>query len=188
MDNDTKNARKAIVGVVVCLIILASIGGAMLVVRYFPLRHAGIIEKYSAQYGLDPAFVCAVINAESRFNDNAVSSAGASGLMQIMEDTAYWIAPQAGLTDFSYDQIFDPEVNIRLGCYYLSAYLNRFGSLENALCAYNAGGGRVESWLANPEYSSDGKNLDVIPFTETRDYVERVFTRMRVYEILLKIS
>ena len=187
MSRYNKAPRGSVTGVIFCIVLLAVVVVAIFVVRYYPIRHVEIINRYSEEYDLEPAFVFAVINAESRFNDRAVSSAGASGLMQIMEDTAYWIAPMAGLSDFSYEQIFDPEVNIRLGCFYLRMYIDRFGSMDNAISAYNAGGGRVEGWLADPEMSSDGETLDNIPFAETRSYVEKVNNNMRVYRLLLKI-
>lgn len=180
-----RTSRGAAVGVIICLLLLPVVCAAMFLMHYFPVRHMGIINKYSERYNLEPAFVCAVINAESRFNEKAVSGAGASGLMQLMEDTANWIAPMAGLDDFDYGQIFDPETNIRLGCFYLNMYHERFGTLDNALCAYNAGGGSVEGWLNNPEYSSDGITLDVIPYPETRRYVENVNNYTKIYRIIL---
>lgn len=185
-DMDRRTTRKAVAGIVVCAILLAVTGAAIMIVRYYPVRHVGIIKKYSEQYGLEPAFVFAVINAESRFVDNAKSSMGASGLMQLMEDTANWIAPMAGIDDFDYAQVFDPDINIHLGCFYLNMHYKRFGSLENALCAYNAGGGSVESWLSDPQYSTDGMTLDVIPYAETRLYVERVYEYVEIYRFLLR--
>lgn len=185
MEKKRKKSRRVGPTFVVCLLVLALAGVGFVVLRY-PVRHLEIIRKYSTQYGFEPAFICAVINAESRFNADAVSGAGAGGLMQLMEDTAIWIAPSAGVSDFSFDQIFDPEVNIRLGCYYLGMYRDRFGSTELALCAYNAGGGRVEGWLADSQISSGGVSLDRIPFEETRLYVERVNNNVKVYEVLLR--
>ncbi|MCL2103190.1 MAG: lytic transglycosylase domain-containing protein, partial [Syntrophorhabdaceae bacterium] len=137
---------------------------------------------------LEPELVCALIRAESRFKADAVSRAGASGLMQIMEDTAYWLAPRAGLDDFDYAQILDPETNIRLGTYYLSILIEHFGDIEVALCAYNAGRGNVASWLDNPEYSSDGKTLDAIPYAETREYVQKVMDNEKIYGFLLRFE
>ena len=184
-----KKKNKTVRIIIICILLLAiigSVGAVVYINRYYPVQHVEIIHKYADEYGLDRSFVFAVINAESRFNENAVSRAGASGLMQIMEDTAYWLAPQAGLTDFSYDQIFDPDVNIRLGTYYLSMLIRWFGSAELALCAYNAGPGNVWAWLENPEYSSDGETLDFILFAETRNYVNRVLEYQRVYEFILR--
>ena len=168
----------AILLAVVCVVILVN--------RYYPLRHIDIIAKYAEENGLDVDFVCAVIHAESRFNENAVSSMGASGLMQIIEGTAYWLAPRVGIDDFDYGQIFEPDINIRIGCYYLGMLERHFGDTQVVLSAYNAGSGNVEEWLNNPEYSSDGKTLDHIPFPETRNYVQRVADSQRVYALILR--
>jgi len=168
------------------IIVIAAVCAVLLVRRFYPLRYLDIISKYAEEYNLSVELVCAVIHSESRFDENAVSPEGASGLMQIMESTAYWLAPQIGMDDFDYGQIFDPEINIRLGCYYLSMLGRRYGDIDVALSAYNAGSGNVEEWLKNPEYSSDEATLDHIPFTETRNYVSRVASSQRIYSILLR--
>ena len=168
-------------------LIIAVIGGVVLVNRYYPLRYVDIVNEYAAIFDLDPVLILAIIHAESRFNSNAVSRVGASGLMQIMESTAYWIAPRAGLQNFNYkNQIFDPAINIHLGAYYLSMLIETFGDTDAALAAYNAGRGNVSSWLGNPDFSSDGITLDYIPFAETRNYVNRVANNQRIYAILLR--
>jgi len=166
-------------------LIMAVIGGVALVNRYYPLHYVDIVNEHAAAFDLDPVLIFAVIHAESRFNSNAVSRVGASGLMQIMESTAYWIAPRAGLTDFNYErQIFDPSINILLGTYYLRMLVETFGDVDVALAAYNAGRGNVGNWLRNAEFSSDGMTLDYIPFAETRNYVNRVANNQRIYAIL----
>ena len=182
-----KNGKVVIViTVLLALLILAAVGAVVIINRYYPLRYADLINRYAEEFDLEPELICAVIHAESRFRANVVSRAGASGLMQIMEDTAYWIAPRAGLDDFDYGQILEPEVNIRLGSYYLSMLIARFGDLDVALSAYNAGSGTVGNWLSDPEYSSDGETLDRIPFTETREYVNKVKENQKIYAILLR--
>jgi soluble lytic murein transglycosylase len=169
------------------LLIIGGIGGVVLVNRYYPLRYVDIVNEHAEMFDLDPVLILSVIHAESRFNSNAVSRVGASGLMQIMESTAYWIAPRIGLTDFNYeDQIFDPSINILLGTYYLSMLIETFGDTSTALAAYNAGRGNVRNWLNNPYFSSDGITLDYIPFPETRNYVNRVADNQRVYALLLR--
>jgi len=169
-----------------CLTIIG-IGGVVFVNNRFPLRYVDLVNEHAEMFDLEPAFVFAVIHAESRFDSNAVSRVGASGLMQIMESTAYWIAPRVGMDDFNYEsQIFDPAINIHLGVYYLSTLNNAFGDLELALAAYNAGRGNVHRWLNNPDFSSDGVTLDYIPFPETRNYISRVADNQRIYTFLLR--
>ena len=185
MRKKTSSKAIAVIVAILVIVIIGAVGTVMFVNRYYPLNYADIIEKFSEEYGLQPELVCALIHAESRFRADAVSRAGASGLMQIMEDTAYWLAPRAGLDDFDYGQILDPEVNIHLGTYYLSILIERFDDIEAALCAYNAGRGNVTNWLGNPEYSSDGKTLDYIPYAETREYVQKVMKTQKIYAFLL---
>ena len=178
----------AFVIIMIIAVLLAAVCGFFLVRRFYPLRYADIIRKYAEEYGFAPEFICAVIHTESRFNENAVSSEGASGLMQIIESTAYWVAPQAGLEGFDFEQIFDPEINIRLGCHYLSMLERQFGDMETALSAYNAGSGNVAEWLGDSRYSSDGMTLDNIPFTETLNYTKRIADSQRIYKIILRLG
>lgn len=153
----------------------------------YPLKNVSLIYKYSNKYGLDPAFVCAVIHTESRFNDTAVSEKGASGLMQIMKQTADWGAGEIGLQDYSYDKIFAPNINIELGCWYLSKLLNQYnGNEKTALAAYNAGSGNIAKWLNDKRYSSDGENIDNIPFSQTDGYIKKVTVAKKIYTIMLK--
>ena len=173
----------------VVLIIIGLIGTIFMVNRYFPLRYVDIVNQHAQMHDLEPSLVFAVIHAESGFNSSAVSRAGASGLMQIIESTAYWLAPQIPMEEFNYTaQIFDPATNVRIGTFYLRMLYNRFGSIDVALAAYNAGSGNVSGWLSNPDYSSDGQTLDYIPFTETRNYVERVASNQRMYNIILRFE
>ncbi len=151
-------------------------------VRNYPLEYAELIDAYAEQYQLDPALVCAVIYAESSFREGAVSVDGARGLMQIMPDTGEWIASKLGEADYSAERLFEPELNIRYGCWFLNYLFNRFaGDSQKALAAYNAGQGNVDSWLKRPECSSDGVTLEHIPVRETRNYVKKVKAAHDVY-------
>ena len=159
---------------------------AFLVVRrYLPLNHTEIILHYSEIHNVDHLLVAAIINVESSFNKNAVSHAGASGLMQIMPNTAYWIAEHLGVENFVYEEmIFDPAININMGTWYIARLIDNHYTVETALAAYNAGSGNISSWLSNPEFSEDGRTLVHIPFLETRNYVERVALVRRIYSFL----
>lgn len=153
----------------------------------FPVKYYDIIENYAEVYGVDPVLISSIINVESKFNKNAVSPVGASGLMQIMEPTAVWAAEEVGLQNFNYNEmIFDPEINIRLGTWYIDRLLNNYGELDVALAAYNAGSGNVSRWLTDPEFSEDNFTLFHIPFEETRWYVKKVNINMKIYSILLR--
>lgn len=161
---------------------------AVIINYLYPRDYMDLVNRYSQEFDVDPALVLSVIRAESSFRSEAVSRAGARGLMQLMKPTAYWLAPQIGIYDFYHDMLFDPAVNIRLGTYYLSMQLDRFTYTEVALAAYNAGSGNVRSWLENSDYSSDGVTLKYIPFSETRNYVNRVIGNMRIYSVLIRLS
>ena len=183
--NNPKKNRARRVFIVLFLFLLFILVGTYILKYYFPVNHRDIIRKYAAENQLEESLVFAVIHTESRFREDAISHMEASGLMQIMRDTAYEQATMLGIENFNYDQIFDPEINIRLGTHYLARLIQQFGNIDTALAAYNAGRGNVARWLENPEFSSDGKTLHTIPFPETRNYVERVNTRQMVYRYLL---
>ena len=155
---------------------IAVIIGCMVVVglsgRRSFFRYAGQIRKYSAASDLNPALVAALIKAESGFDKKAKSEKGAVGLMQLMPETAEYIAGKVG-----YKKKIDlesPDCNIYLGTKYLEYLSEKFKDEAAVLCAYNAGEGRVALWLGDEKISSDGVTLDYIPFPETRKYVERI--------------
>lgn len=149
-----------------------------------PLEYAGLITQYALAQDLDPALVSAVILCESSFDPLAESRVGARGLMQLMEDTAGWVAHKLDEDDVSYsfDRLYDAETNIRFGTWYLGYLSRRFsGDATKIVCAYHAGQGNVDAWLANPKYSSDGVTLDVIPTQDTAAYASRVLRARDVY-------
>lgn len=149
----------------------------------YPLKYSELVEKYSAEYNLDEAFVYAVIETESGFNKDAVSEVGARGLMQIMPDTFKWLKSKTGekLPD---DALFEPEVSIRYGCFLLRYLLDEFENEKTALAAYHAGIGRVKKWLKDPEYSDDGKTVARIPYETTKNYTDKV---MKTYHRYIKL-
>lgn len=125
--------------------------------------------------GTDSALLAAVIYAESRFQDQT-SSAGARGLMQITPDTADTIEKLSGGETFEYEDLADPELNIRYGSYYLRYLLYLYdGNEVAALAGYNAGPGNAESW------GGAGMDIDDIGLDETHDYVEEVLAKRDQY-------
>jgi soluble lytic murein transglycosylase len=142
-----------------------------------PLGYEGTIRSASAENGLEPALVAAVIRAESRFDPGVESSQGAYGLMQILPETAAFISERSGITgDYR-----DPRTNIRMGTWYLSYLSGRYGGDERlVLAAYNSGEGRVDGWLGEGRDVGGGD----IPFAETRDYVQSVLASHEVYRDL----
>ncbi len=150
----------------------------------YPLAYRDEIEKYAAEYDLDPARVAAVIYCESSFRPEAVSSAGARGLMQIMPETGSWIAEKLSeASSYKDSYLFEPDLNIRYGCWFLNYLDARFGGdLTKATAAYHAGGTRVDEWLTDKQYSEDGVTLAYIPFDSTREYVSRVKSAYEHYK------
>ncbi|MBE7053293.1 MAG: lytic transglycosylase domain-containing protein [Ruminococcaceae bacterium] len=147
---------------------------------YYPLKHEVLIENISSKYNVDKYLVMGVISAESRFDINAKSHKGAKGLMQLTDSTAMWCNNNFNLNYKNID-LFSAETNIEIGCIYLEYLIDTYESIETALAAYNAGPGNVNKWLKNENYSKDGKTLDVIPYGETKDYVEKVTKRRNSY-------
>jgi soluble lytic murein transglycosylase len=151
----------------------------------YPPGNPLLINRYAQARNLDPALLCAVILEESRFHAQAVSSAGARGLMQIIPRTGRRVAKELQVRRFSADQLFDPGENIRLGSWYLAKLLDEFGGkVHLALAAYNAGPHLVRKWLANGSSLSDDEFVESIPYSETRNYVIRVITSAQVYRAL----
>lgn len=149
---------------------------------FFPTEYEEYVEKYSSETGLDPYLVYSVIKVESSFNKDAESEAGAKGLMQLMEETAYY---SNGIYKLGYnipDEIFEPEANIRIGCYYLKQLIDKYEVLDTALAAYNGGIGNVDKWLSNPEITDHLGKLKNIPFNETELYVKKVTTTYKIYK------
>lgn len=138
-----------------------------------PLRHDDIIRQQAKVKNLDPSLIAAVIYQESRFRPRE-SSAGAIGLMQLMPDTAHFIAGKTGGTKFTTEDLATPQINIQYGAWYLRWLLDHFDEDEiTALAAYNAGIGNVERWLAE-RGQTHLTDPDQIPFPETRHYVKNV--------------
>ena len=146
------------------------------------------IEKYAVQYNLQPAFVMAIIRNESSFRTNAESSVGARGLMQLMPDTAEWIAGKLDDHSYTFDSMWDAETNIRYGCWYLG-YLTRLfhGDAELVSAAYHAGQTTVTQWLSDRTKSPDGVSLDLAKLSDgpTKQYIGRVTQTYGIYQTLL---
>ena len=166
------------------LLVLAAVvgGGALYVVHAqppwyerlrYPLRYEPIVRAHARNYRLDPALLAAVIYTESKFDANAHSDAGAIGLMQLLPDTAKGIALRTGGKRFVVSDLYDPEINVRYGAWYLRHLLDRYDQDERtALAAYHAGQANVDKWRA------EGVGVQ---FPQTRYYVDKVERLRKVY-------
>lgn len=148
----------------------------------YPLEYSEYVEKYASENDVDKMLIYAIIRTESGFDPESESNVGARGLMQIMEDTFDWIKFRLDdAEEISFDDMYDPETNIKYGCY-LVGYLMRYFYIQDvAVCAYHAGIGNVESWLSNEEYSSDGVSLDVVATSDTEHYLNKINKALEAY-------
>ena len=183
------NLKKVIALILTMAVLLSVIyfGTLSLLKTLYPLKYEDYVEVYAKENNLSPAFVYAVIKCESNFDNEALSNVGATGLMQIMPDTFGWIKMKLR-DDASYDDIFDPELNIEYGCYLYGYLMEKYESEELALAAYHAGIGSVNKWLKDTEYSDDGKTLKDIPFPSTKEYVTKVIETKKIYQKLYKCA
>lgn len=189
-----KKARNSKKIVIACVILLGCVaigffalthGYDYFMKKAYPIEYSSIVEKEAAENKLDPALVYSVIKAESNFQQNAKSNAGAYGLMQLMPTTFEWLQTKVkSNTKLTTDDLFVPEVNIKYGCKYLSMMLKEFKNQKTAICAYNAGSGAVNNWLKNSNISKDGKILAKVPYPETENYAAVVLNNYATYKKL----
>ena len=139
---------------------------------WYPLRYETIVRGHARNYSLDPALLAAVIYQESKFKADAESKSGAIGLMQLLPDTAKGIAVHTGGSAFRVADLYDPEINVRYGAWYLRHLLRKYGEERTALAAYNAGQDNVDRWRR--------EGIE-IQFPETRAYVNRVEDLKKIY-------
>lgn len=148
----------------------------------YPLQYRAIVDAHADNYGLEPSLLAAVIYTESKFDPTARSAAGAVGLMQLLPETAQGIADHTGGEGYTRQDLYDPELNIRYGAYYLARLQRKYAdhpqALDLALAAYNAGQGNVDRWVAATAAGAPVR----IPFRETRDYLERVHRLQGIYQ------
>lgn len=166
------------------VVVVGVIFAVAVVYQLYPLKYVDTIRESSEEMGVDKYLIAALIKAESNYESEALSTADAKGVMQLTDETALFCADKMGI-ELNEGDIYRPEVNIRLGVYYLKRMLEMFNNDPSlAVAAYNAGEGRVKEWLTNSEYSHDGITLDIIPYEETRNHVKKINDYRKIYKIL----
>ena len=190
--SEIKKHRAVWVWISVIILLLGSIPFARIGVEHiekqiYPLRYGEYIENEANACSFPPSLIYAVIHTESHFNPEAVSIADAKGLMQLTDDTYRWARRRLGESKGDPADLFDPKTNIHYGVTVLSLLRQSFSNTETMLAAYNAGQGRVHSWLSDPAYSDDGVTLHTIPYEETADYVRRVLRTQKRYQQIYNI-
>jgi soluble lytic murein transglycosylase len=146
-----------------------------------PLQHEDIIRQQAREKNLDPALIAAIIYQESKFEDRT-SPAGAKGLMQLLPDTAKFIARKSGGSAFELRDLATPQINIAYGSWYLRYLIDRYSGNETlAVAAYNAGEQNVDKWVAAAGGPDKFDPKRDIPFAETRAYVASVSAHRKAY-------
>ena len=187
--------KKALANVIIWAVILAIFAGAavIFIVNYqqdttenlqkvnYPQKYSEYVDKAAKDYNLDPALIYAVIRTESGFDPEAISNAGAYGIMQVMPSSFEWLMEKRGTErQYTTQDLLNPEICIDYGCYLLKLFYDVYEDERCAIAAYNAGF-VVGSWLENEEYSDDGKTLSTIPYPETDSYVDKVEEAKQMY-------
>lgn len=183
---DLRKKKFRLLFLFILFIIFFLLGLELVKIFLFPLKYKSLVITYSNLYDLDPYLIFSIIKVESKFNPDAQSHKNAKGLMQITDKTGQWAAKELGIKDYSDEKLYDPEINIQIGCWYINKLLNQFEDVETSLAAYNAGSGNVSKWLKDERYSQDGKKVHEIAFWETKEYVKKVLDSKRIYKKLYK--
>ncbi|HEY8530764.1 MAG TPA: lytic transglycosylase domain-containing protein [Limnochorda sp.] len=182
---DDRVLRQLLAALVVGLLVVVLLYWRPVGRIFYPMPYREAVERWASEYGVDARLVAAVIRVESGFQPTARSSKGARGLMQIMPETGAWVAERLGLGPVKAEDLDEPELNLRLGTWYLAYQIRAFnGDLTLALAAYNGGGANVRRWLEEERWSGSVDDLHQIPFGETRLYVRRVLATYERYCLL----
>lgn len=185
MKKHSKRRFSKSIWIAILLFLLVVLSFPKWISNFYPQPQHDLIFQLAGEHNVDPYLVFAIIRAESKFETAAQSPVGARGLMQIMPETAAWIASQQGITGFKPEQLHDPELNISFGCWYLNNLNQEFeGRLPIVLAAYNAGRGTVKEWIVKDQWDGSPRELDKIPFDETREYVKSVLKNYEAYQAI----
>ncbi|HEY9061595.1 MAG TPA: lytic transglycosylase domain-containing protein [Pseudobacteroides sp.] len=189
---------KKIIAFFVFLVLLVVVARSCIITvakNIYPVKYKDSVIKYSTEYEIDPYLVLSVIKAESNFRSTVISPKKAIGLMQIMEETGKWAAQEMKIEGFTTNDLYNPDTNIRIGCWYLSHLEKQFKNYAEAtddekeeyvLASYNGGISNVKRWIKNTQNNGSGMFHENITFKETRQYLKRVKGNYKIYKILYK--
>lgn len=152
----------------------------------YPLKYSEYVYKYSEENDLDPLLSFSIIKAESNFDEKVVSASQAIGLMQLLEKTAEEIAIEdLQMEEFKKEDLYNPEINIKIGLKYFSKLLKDYDYNYNlAIAAYNSGTGNVQKWIEQGIIQENGEDIENIPFKETNNYVRKINRNYKIYKEL----
>ncbi len=168
--------------VVLCIFIFVNFALPYFWRAVYPLHYKEDVYEAAERYDLDPYLIFSIIRVESKFNPEAVSSRGALGLMQVMPTTGAWAATNVSQQPFYPGDLKDPNTNIHIGSWYLDYLITEFdGNKVAALASYNAGQGNVRKWINGSQWDGSLETVEDIPFSETKQYVEKVLLTYQRY-------
>ncbi len=151
----------------------------------YPLYYTDHLQKHTTNYEIDPLFVAAMIREESRYNADAVSSAGAIGLMQIMPANGPEFASRLKIPRFNTKMLYNPDINIQMGSWYMKSLMNQFDN-NHALVAgaYNGGPGRMRRWIKAKQIPDLDEFIEDIGIDQTRRHIKKVIDSYIIYQQL----
>ncbi|NMA69227.1 MAG: lytic transglycosylase domain-containing protein [Desulfitobacterium sp.] len=186
-DRRGKGKSRFWIGLIVMVILVIAYSfqsGNIIKKILYPYPYRALIEEYGERYNVDPLLVISVIRAESKFLPQSQSHKGALGLMQLMPDTAKWIAETTGDKNYSENLLREPEKNIQYGTWYIASLQKEFEELILVLAAYNGGRGHVNKWIESYQLDLENLKIEDIPFKETKEYVAKVIDNYENYRKL----
>ncbi|OAS21080.1 lytic transglycosylase [Paenibacillus oryzisoli] len=159
----------------IAFVMILFMNSAIIGRKLYPIYYQQEIKQSAAKHNIDPFLIAAIIRVETNYKYHLESSKGAVGLMQLMPDTADWIAQSSNLGPHTQEDLLRVDINIYLGAWYLNWLIKHYnGNLIYAIAAYNAGQGNVNKWKNSHVWDGSEDNIRDIPFGETRHYVQRV--------------
>ncbi|MBR3324643.1 MAG: lytic transglycosylase domain-containing protein [Clostridia bacterium] len=177
-----KKIPKIFAFIIIAILLIFNINNFSRII--YKMDYSEYVNKYSLEYNVDPFMIYAIIKAESNFNYNATSNRGATGLMQLMDNTAKEVSTNETIDYESGTTLYNPEENIKLGTKYYSDLRKQFKNDNIALAAYNAGSGNVQKWIDEGVIKEDGTDIENIPFKETNTYVRKILKDYTIYRKL----
>ncbi len=151
----------------------------------YPTPYTDALGKSTSKDGVDPRLILAIMRQESRFQPDALSRAGARGLMQFISTTSKQVAGETGRDNFRQEDLYYPPNAIFFGSQYLSDLFENFPSQPDAVVAsYNGGSDNMKRWLARSQSSLPERYVPEIVYAQTKDYVYKVMTNYRMYQYL----
>ena len=178
-----------LISIILIVFILVSVFKNDILKVIYPKIYQEAVHIYGEKYNIDENLIFAVIKTESGFNKDAVSNKGATGLMQLMEETAKEVARENNIEldeNNLKEELTKISININIGSKYLSDLIETYESIEVVLAAYNAGIGNVNSWIERGIIKADGSDAQNIPFKETNNYVRKVLRDYKIYQEIYK--